>query len=269
MFINWSLEARKWQILINPIQRISFFTALKGVLSGISFSIFIPNGIGEYIGRLLYMEEGNRLRSVAVTLVGSMAQLIVTLTSGTIGLMYLRYYIFSTTTQVEGLSVFWLNGLMYALVVAISFFLLIYFKLSWFTKWFEKIPFVFRHRIFVQSLEDFHWRELTRILLLSVCRFAVFIVQYIIMLDIFNVNVSLIDAACTTSVLFLILAIVPTIPIADVSIRGEVCLQLFGLLSTNIAGIAFTAATIWIVNLIIPALAGSLFILGVKLFRSK
>jgi hypothetical protein len=48
-----------------------------------------------------------------------------------------------------------------------------------------------------------------------------------------------------------------------------VCLQLFGLLSTNIAGIAFTAATIWIVNLIIPALAGSLFILGVKLFRSK
>ncbi len=77
------------------------------------------------------------------------------------------------------------------------------------------------------------------------------------------------NAVWATTVLFLVLAIVPTIPIADLGIRGEVCIQLFGLLSSNTAGIAFTAATIWIVNLIIPALAGSLFILGIKLFRNK
>jgi len=268
MLVNWSFEARKWQILINPIQRITFFKAFRAVLSGLSFSLFIPNGVGEYIGRLLYMSEGNRLRSIAVTLVGSMAQLIVTLVAGTIGLIYLRVHAFSAITQV-GLSVFWLNGLMYALVVAITLLLLIYFKLSWFTQWFEKIPFVYKHRIFVQSLEDFHWRELTRILALSVCRFVVFIVQYILVLKLFNVNISYTDSAWATSVLFLVLAIVPTLPIADVGIRGEVCVQLFGLFSTNTVGIAFTAATVWLVNIIIPALAGSLFILTVKFFRNK
>ncbi|MGN6616978.1 MAG: lysylphosphatidylglycerol synthase domain-containing protein [Ilyomonas sp.] len=269
MGINWGLEARKWQILMRPVQRVSFFTAWKAVLSGLSFSLFLPNGVGEYVGRILYMREGNRLRSVPLTIVGSMSQLIVTLIAGIVGLIYLRSHILTPHKQLEGLSVFWLNGLMYAVIAGILVFLLIYFKLSWFTRWFEKIPFVYKHRLLIQSLEDFHWRELTRILILSLCRFSVFIVQYLLMLYIFSVDIYWLDAVCTTFVLFLMLAIVPTIPIADLGVRGEISIQLFGLLTKNVIGVVTAAASIWVVNLIIPALAGSLFILGIKLFRNK
>jgi hypothetical protein len=44
---------------------------------------------------------------------------------------------------------------------------------------------------------------------------------------------------------------------------------LFGLLSANTIGILATAAGIWIINLVIPAIAGSLLILGIRLFRNR
>src|SRR6185312_4767912 len=33
--INWGLEARKWQVLVKPIQQMSFWRAYKSVLSGL------------------------------------------------------------------------------------------------------------------------------------------------------------------------------------------------------------------------------------------
>ncbi len=79
MLINWGIEAKKWQVLASRIEQVNYFTAFKAVLSGLSLSLFVPNGIGDYAGRIAYMHEGNRLRSVTLTLVGSMAQLVVTL----------------------------------------------------------------------------------------------------------------------------------------------------------------------------------------------
>ena len=46
---------------------MSAFTAYKAVLSGVSLSLFVPNGIGDYAGRLVYMREGNRLKSITLT----------------------------------------------------------------------------------------------------------------------------------------------------------------------------------------------------------
>jgi hypothetical protein len=43
--------------------------------------------------------------------------------------------------------------------------------------------------------------------------------------------------------------------------------MLFGLYSANTVGIYAAATGIWLVNLVLPALAGSLFILGVRVLR--
>jgi hypothetical protein len=69
--------------------------------------------------------------------------------------------------------------------------------------------------------------------------------------------------------MFLILAIVPTIALAELGVRGKISIFLFGAFSTNTLGIVLTASTIWLINLILPALAGSLFVLGIKFFRNK
>lgn len=269
MCINWGIEARKWHVLVSRIQPVSFFTAYKAVLSGVSFSLFIPNGIGDYAGRLAYMGEGKRLKSITLTLVGSMAQLIITLTTGFLGLLYLSRNVWPAVYKFEALSMYWINGILFLTGIATLLMLFIFFKLNWLTIMFEKLPFVHKYRFMVENLETISLIDLTRILSLSASRYLVFIVQYIIMLHIFNVQLNMADAVSTVSVLFLVLAILPTIPVADLGMRGGAALQLFGLLSINKLGIIATTAGIWLINLILPAVAGSLFILGIKLFRNR
>ncbi len=267
MFINWGIEAKKWQILVAGIQKIPFFRAYRAIFTGQAVALNTFNGIGEYVGRVVYLKDGNRLRAVALSIVGSLSQLIITLVMGLIGLVYLRINILDDTHHLEGLNKFWLNAMMYSLSFLTIIFLFIYFQMSWLTKLMEKIPFVAKYSFYIQKLEDFHYKELTKILLLSFLRFVVFVVQYLLLLQLFQVEASIMQLSWMVCVLFLVLAVVPSIPIAELGLRGEVSKQLFGLLSANTLGIVFTAAIIWFINRVIPAIAGSLFILGVKLFK--
>jgi hypothetical protein len=269
MLLNWGIEARKWQILVTRIESVKFFTAYKAVLSGVALSLFVPNGIGDYAGRIAFMHEGNRLRSLTLTLVGSMAQLIVTLTAGLFGLMYLKSYVWQNLEALQGLSAYWVAAIIFMIGMGALLMLFIYFKLNWLTVMFEKIPFVYKYKFMVEKLEHIQRKDLTRILWLSVIRFCVFIVQYLLMFHIFSVQLNTLNAICTVCVLFLVLAILPTIPVADLGMRGEAGLQLFGLLTTNATGIVATTSGIWLLNLIIPAVAGSLFIFGIKIFRNR
>lgn len=269
MFLNWGIEARKWQVLVRGIQQVSFGRAFRAVFSGHAFGFNTINRLGESAGRALFLDEGNRLRGILLSVVGSMSQIVVTFVSGILGLLYMRWYILNNTRHLEGLSIVWLDALIYTISAGIVLFILLYFRLSWLIRLLEKIPFIAKHKFFVQKLEDFHWQELTRILFLSASRFVVFVVQYVLLLQVFEVAIDWADAASMVCVMFLVLAIVPTIALAELGFRGKISLQLFGLLSSNAIGIVATAAGIWIINLIIPAIAGSLFILGIRLFRNK
>src|SRR5690242_551562 len=90
MIVNWGIEALKWKISVRSIQKVSWLKSLQAVFSGVSFSVSTPNRIGEYLGRVLYMDEGNRLRTISATIVGSLSQLIITLIAGCIGLFVLK-----------------------------------------------------------------------------------------------------------------------------------------------------------------------------------
>src|SRR5947207_14164574 len=90
MLLNWSIEAMKWRLAIQEIQPLGFLKAFRAVLSGVSFSVNTPNRIGEYLGRVLYVDEGNRLKAVSLAIASSMSQLIITLFFGMMGLFWLR-----------------------------------------------------------------------------------------------------------------------------------------------------------------------------------
>ncbi|HEX8356371.1 MAG TPA: lysylphosphatidylglycerol synthase domain-containing protein [Segetibacter sp.] len=269
MLLNWGVEAFKWKVLIQHIQPVSFTTSFKAILSGVSLAMNTPNRVGEYFGRIIYIEEGNRIRAIALTLVGSLSQFIVTIFAGCIGLLFLRHELATSQKLDVGLSLIWINAMIYSSLAGVIFLLLFYFRLSWTIKLLEKIPLVSKYTYFIQKLEEFEWKELLRVLLLSFLRYSVFIIQYVLLLQVFDVNISIGQSIWLTMVMFLALAVVPTIALAELGLRGQLSMHLFGLFSNNTLGIVFTATGIWLINLVIPALAGSLFILGVKLFRRK
>ena len=93
MLVNWAIEARKWQVVIRKIQPISFFQSWKAIHAGLTLAFFTPNRTGEYIGRVLYIQEGKRIQAVSLTIVCSMAQLLVTWLAGIAGILYLKWYL--------------------------------------------------------------------------------------------------------------------------------------------------------------------------------
>jgi hypothetical protein len=63
---------------------------------------------------------------------------------------------------------------------------------------------------------------------------------------------------------FFAMAVIPSFAIAELPVRGTLSLWLIGLFSTNKAGIVLTTVCIWLINLIVPAIAGAFLLLGNK-----
>lgn len=277
MFLNWGIEARKWQVLVRFIEKISLLKAFKAVFSGQSLAVNTPNRIGEYVGRVVYLHEGNRLKGIALTIVGSLSQTIITMLAGLAGMYMMKVSITGALRNIltevgllqryPNLAPLAYEIIFFSVLAGVVVMLVVYFELSWLTRLAEKIPLVRRYSYLVEKLEELHWKELTRILSLSVTRYVVFLVQFILLLRFFGVDIPVWEAAGLVSVFYLVLAVVPTISSVELSLRGLAAVELFGIVSTNTLGIIATAAGIWLINLIIPALAGSLFILGIKLFK--
>jgi MFS family permease len=260
MIVNWSLEAVKWKISVKQVQQVSFGKALQAVLSGVSFSVSTPNRIGEYLGRVLYMNEGNRLKTISLTIVGSISQLIVILFMGLIGLFILK----DAITEKQLISGMWMQFIIYGVLVVWIVLTLFYFRLSWIIKWFDRLPGIKRFVYLVKALEDFNATLLLRLLSLSLLRFVIFIVQYYLLFHLFDVAVNPWQAFWAVSVSFLVMAVIPTIAIAELAQRGKVTIAIVGLYSSNELGMTFATAGIWFINLILPAIIGSLLIVRIK-----
>jgi len=266
MIINWSLEALKWKLSVQRVQQVSFLKSFKAILSGVSFSVTTPNRIGEYAGRVLFMNEGNRLRVISLTILGSMSQLIITLLFGLTGLLILKNKIIQA-----GLVQWptWINIVLIGGTGALLVLTLIYFRLKWLAQWMDKLPQISRYAYLISELEKVNATLLLQLLSLSTIRYLVFGLQYYLLFRFFGVDVNWWQAFWPGSVTFLILAIIPTIALVELGLRGEISIKMLGLFSTNSLGIGFASTSIWFINLIVPAMIGSSLILGVKIFRSK
>lgn len=265
MIVNWSIETWKWMISVQRVQPVKFFTAFKAVLSGVSFSVSTPNRVGEYVGRVLYMEEGNRLKAISLTIMCSISQLIITLLMGCIGLFFLMERIKTS----EIVSLLWVKVMFYGVLLVLLILTLFYFRVSWLIKWIDRLPGSRRYTYLVEALEYFNATLLWRLLSLSAVRFLVFGIQYYLLFRLFGVDVNWWQSFWTVSTIFLVLAIIPTIALAELGVRGEISLKLMGLFSANGLGIGLTTATAWFINLVIPAIAGSLLILSIKIFKNR
>jgi len=265
MFVNWSLEALKWKISVQGVQPVSFFRSLKAIFSGVSFSVTTPNRTGEYLGRVLYMDDGNRLRVISLTILGSISQLLVTIFFGMLGLLILRHDIdkMSLSGWMEWLKDLGIIGAFFAFIVLTVF----YFRIGWLVKWIDKIPAIKKYIWLINELEKTDTTLLMRLLSISMLRYFVFTTQYFLLFRFFGVEVNWWQGFWATAIVFFVMAITPTIELFEVVKKMYVTKEIFAIFTVNTLAIGFVTTTIWCINLVIPAAIGSLLILGIKFFK--
>lgn len=260
MIFNWTIEAQKWRLLLVGTEKFSLWKSLQSVLTGVAVSVITPNRIGEYMGRILYLRNVHKIQGITVTIIGSFAQLIIT---GFLGLIGVAYYILN----VQNFS--WLTILFIASLLFFTFLTYLFFNLHKLLDWTKGIKFIRKLRIYLEIVKRFNQRQLIKILLISTGRYLVYTLQFILLLKFFLVDINNVILLCTVWLIFWIMAILPTIAIAEIGIRGETALFFLAPLSTNHLGIVSSTFMLWFINLIIPSLIGCLFVYKMKLYKDE
>ena len=266
MLANWSLEALKWKLSVQQVQPVSFFRSLKAIFSGVSFSVTTPNRTGEYLGRVLYMDEGNRIKVISLTILGSISQLMITFLFGLIGLFILK----SNLIQ-AGISGWptWINLILTGGTVAFVFLTVFYFKLNWLVKWIDKLPGIKKYAWLINELEKVNATLLLQLLSLSLLRYLIFGIQYFLLFRFFAVEVNAWQGFWVMAIVFFIMAVIPTIALFEIVQKVYVAKEIFAIFTVNTLGIGLVTTTIWSINLVLPAAIGSLLILSIKIFKKQ
>jgi len=276
MFVNWAIETIKWRYLMAKIERIGFWRSFQAVLTGVTVSSFTPNRIGEYFGRIFILNTASRIEGILITIIGSMSQLLVTILTGSLSLLAF-IPIFMTHYWGYNSYLFYAIG---AVVIGFNALLLgFYLNVSFLATLKEKIlrNGLKRIRKFFRIFTFYHNRELLSVLFYSFLRYIVFSTQFFLLFRIFAVPIPYLDALMLISLIYFVMAVIPTIALTELGIRGSVALYFFGIyfsgqqeMSETISfGILGASTLLWAINLGIPALVGSVFVFRLKFFRKK
>jgi uncharacterized membrane protein YbhN (UPF0104 family) len=274
MVVNWGLEAGKWKYLIGKVERIPFLRSFQAVLAGITVSSFIPNRVGEFLGRIYILRKASRIEGILITLVGSMSQLLITILAGSVALLVALPRFLPGTSLSHGYLYLSLATLILTLDVML---VLAFFKLSFLATLKERI---LRNRLkrlrkFFRVFTFYHNREMAVVILLSLSRYLVFSTQFFLLLGMFGLQIAYPMAIMLIALTYFIMAVVPTVAFTELGVRGSVALYVFGLwfgtgeAMPETASLAVFAAStlLWIINIGIPALAGTVFVFRLKFFR--
>lgn len=266
MLANWSLEAWKWKLSVQQVQPVSFSRSLKAIFSGVSFSVTTPNRTGEYLGRVLYMNEGNRMRVISLTILGSISQLMITFLFGLTGLFILK-----TRIQATALSGWpdWINLMLSAGTVVLFFLTVFYFRLNWLVKWINNLQWIKKHSWLLNELEKVNATLLLQLLSLSFLRYLIFGIQYFLLFRFFAVDVNAWQGFWSMAIVFYIMSVIPTIALFEIVQKVYVAKEIFAIFTVNTLGIGLVTTSIWSINLLLPAAIGSLLIFSIKIFNKQ
>ena len=264
MALNWSIDALKWQFLIVKLEKVSFWLSLKAVFLGITVSIFTPNRVGEFGGRVFCLQQADRIKAVLVTIFGNITQLISTIIFGVLAFLYFSWqYTFLIFTKSD-YGIYFLSLISFVVVLVLMYLLFNVSKLSGlFSKW----KFLEKYKDYAPVFSLFSSNDILKVLFLSIMRYGVYSFQFYLLIRFVNIDITLLQSLTMSALSFLSMSIIPTIALTEIGVRGSVAIYFFGFLSENAVGIMTASFALWIINLVVPAILGVFFVYQLKFFR--
>lgn len=261
---NWIVEMMKWRMLMRPAVMLSWRRAAAGILSGITFSLFTPNRIGEYGGRILFVDARHNWHAVVASLTGSFAQNLVHITAGCIAVIVMLSFA-EWMPEVAG------KGLMVLLVLATGVLWMMYLHLPAVVRFFQRWqPPRFLQNMWnsLEHVATMRRATLLRAVSLALMRYVIFCMQYMLILRFCGVALPWEMLAAGVAVIFLVQTSIPLPPVVDMMARNEIGILLWAGAGAVELHIIAAGLAVWILNLALPALFGLVAITSVNVLRS-
>ncbi len=262
--LNWGFEARKWQLLGQKLEPLSFWRAYRAVMVGLTLGFITPNRLGDYAGRVLELKSRQRLEAIGAIFIGRFCQLVATVLAGSVGLLYFILVFAWQAYPGVSLSVF-----MLLLALCVAMLLLLYNAKAMVAV----VAAIKPLRTFVPYLSimgTYTSFEMTRLLWLSLGRYTVFLVQFILLLILFEVRLSPLQYLSGVSGTFFLKSVVPSVSLlSDLGVRELSAMYLFGLLGQARLQVLSASLSLWLLNIAVPSVVGLAFVLRLRLSRKR
>lgn len=262
MFVNWFIEAQKWRYLTQKIEPMHFWRSVQGVFSGLCWAVFTPNRIGEYGGRIFFLKPRKRAFGLMAMAVGNVAQMILTNVFGALA-MAIFLLKFQQLPTVFNLLI---------VVIAVFFsamLLFMYFNISGIESILLRIKFLRKFERFFKVLRNYHFRQLFNVLGFAALRYTVFTTQYFIFFHWLMPEMQIADILLMTIILLFVQSALPSLDIFDIGVRSITALYFFNYVTTDDISVIAGTAGIWLINIIIPAVIGSVFVFKINIFDKE
>jgi len=258
-FINWTIEALKFKYILKRKKiTISNKEAIASIYLGNATGIVTPDRLGNFIGRFLYLQKINKTLVTSATTLGNYAQLVSTITFALLSatlLSQLETKIKLSLVSSEVLLIF--TFIIWVASVIILFYPKILVKQILKFKWFEK------RKADIEYLNELTKKECLIILIFGLLRYIIFIVQFYIVLNVFGISIILIDTLIFSGILYLLTTLVPSPFLGNLGTREYFSILLLS--NFHKSGLVIIASlSIWVINIAIPALIGTIILLGIK-----
>ncbi len=257
--LNWLTEAKKWHLLLQKVETVSYRTALASTFTGMAFALVTPNKIGDFAGRILYVKNNNKLRAIIATIINNISQVIITFITGIIGLTYLNICHPGN----------WQLLALIAAIVSSTLLLWMYFRIDLVATWVEKKSSLRSVVVTIRVLKRYQRKDLLQVLFIALFRFIIYNIQFVLFIKIFGADISFLIALLLSAAMFWLITIIPSIFVADLGVRAFISNLLFvntGLVANSVTIIA-GSYMIWLLNWAIPATIGAVLVLTVKWFK--
>lgn len=248
-FFNRYFEILKWKNLVQVIHKISTKEATAQVLGALTASIFTPNGIGEYGAKALYFKKEKAKKVVFLNLICNGIQMVLTIIFGFLGLLYFNYKFPVVST----------NTILLVLVIFGTIFMLLFVLKKITIKGYSL------QKIF-QKINEIPKRIHRKNLFLAIGRYLIFSHQYYFLFLAFDVDLPYLTLMATITTVYFLASSLPTFQFLDFAVKGSVAVYFFGILGINEWVVVFIATLMWFLNVVLPVLMGSFYVLN---FKSK
>ncbi|WP_413999958.1 hypothetical protein ACMDB5_05220 [Flavobacterium sp. W1B] len=250
--LNRFFEILKWQNLVQVVQKISLGDATKQVLAALTAGLFTPNGVGEYAGKALFFEKSETKKIIFLNLICNGIQMVLTVIIGIFGLLYFNanYNVITTKTV----------AILFGILIVVFTVLFSVKKIAIKGYSIEKLI----HKI-NEIPKAIHQKNI----FLAICRYLVFSHQYYFLFLAFDVDLPYLTLmAAITSVYFLASSL-PTFQFLDFAVKGSVAVYFFGILGVNEWIVIFISTLMWFLNVVLPVIIGSYYVLNFKTKTTK